>query len=147
MMKGEVEEAIPHFEKALSLNPALADAHYFLGVALYYFRGEATAALAHWREVLRLDPNSVATLNQVAHVLAACPDASIRNGAQAVELAERARQISGGQDPALLDTLAAAYAEAGRFLDAIATARQALTLASQRNNPRLVDALNAHLAL
>ncbi len=141
------DEAIPHFEKALELNPRLTEAHHNLGDILHYLQGRSREALAHWREVLLADPNHVLVLQQTARVLATSPDASLRDGAGAVALAERAAEFSGGRDPAVLDTLAAAYAEAGRFPDAIATARRALALAAETNNSRLVEALEAGIAL
>jgi len=71
----------------------------------------------------------------MAWVLATGPEASVRNGAQAIELAQRANQLSGGQDPLILRTLAAAYAESGRFAEAITTAQQALRLAVSSPTP------------
>ena len=76
-----------------------------------------------------------------------CPDASVRNGAEAVELARRANQLAHNRQPGVLDTLAAAYAEAGRFREALAAANEARRLASQQNNPALADALRARIAL
>ena len=72
-------------------------------------------------------------MNCLAWVLATCPEASVRNGAEAVELARRAVKLSDGREPAILGTLAAAYAEAGRFPEAVQTARKALELATQQN--------------
>jgi cytochrome c-type biogenesis protein CcmH/NrfG len=66
--------------------------------------------------------------------MATCPDASVRNGTQAVELAEQAEQLSGGGNPAILATLAAAYAEAGRFPEAVTTAQKALQLVESQTN-------------
>ena len=68
---------------------------------------------------MRLRPNDAALLNNTAWVLATNPNASVRNGMEAVELAERALKLSGGNEPAILGTLAAAYAEAGRFPEAV----------------------------
>ena len=56
-------------------------------------------------------------------------------------------QLTGGKEPAILDALAAAYAEAGRFTDAVQTARRALDLAVQSNEPQLAGALRGRLAL
>lgn len=83
-------------------------------------------------------------LNGAAQLLATSTDSSVRNGAEAIMLAKRAASVSGGRDPATLDTLAAAYAEAGRFPEAVETVRRALALASDR---QLAEALRAHLAL
>lgn len=145
--KGHLEDAIPYFEKAVEIDPGLADAHQFLGAALYYARGQVQQALLHWRAALRLQPDYLPALNEVAHVLAACPDASARNGAEAVALAERAVRLSGGRAAIYLDTLAAAYAEAGRFDDAIETARRGLEIAGSQNQSELKDGLAARLAL
>src|SRR5262249_593122 len=74
------------------------------------------------------------------------PDGSIRDGNRAVELGERAQQLSGGQDPWILGTVAAAYAEAGRFSNAVAIIRQAMTLASAQTNREHVALFQTHPA-
>ena len=119
---GRLDEAIAHFHKALRIQPNYGQAHYNLAVALSR-QGKMSEALAQRREVIRLCPNEVAVLNDTAWMLATCTDARIRDGAEAVELAERAANISGGRDATILGTLAAAYAEAGRFSEAVKTAR------------------------
>jgi Flp pilus assembly protein TadD len=86
-------------------------------------------------------------LNDTAWLLATSPDASIRNGPEAVTLAERAVQLSHHQEPAILGTLAAAYAEARRFADAVQVATQAMQLAARVNNPNLVESLKAKIPL
>ena len=83
----------------------------------------------------------------MAWVLATSRDDSLRNGPRAVELAERAVRISGGKSPALFDTLAAAYAETGRFSEAVELTNRNLALARQQNNRRLIDALTARQGL
>ena len=131
----------------MALKPDFAEPYYNLGDTLFYLEGKAPEALAAWRAVLRIDPDHVAVLNQTAWVLATSPDASLRDGAQAVALAERAARLAGGRQPAVLDTLAAAYAEAGRFPEAVQIASQLLELARQQDNRRLLGALEARLAL
>jgi tetratricopeptide (TPR) repeat protein len=71
----------------------------------------------------------------------------LRNGAEAIQLAERANQFTGGTRPDVLDALAEAYAEAGLFPEALQTARQALELAARQRNRALADAVRARLAL
>jgi Flp pilus assembly protein TadD len=83
----------------------------------------------------------------MAYMLATNPNASIRNGAEAVTLAKRAVELSGGREPAFLDTLAAAYAEAGQFTDAVRTARQAADLAAQQNKAALAESLRGKIPL
>ncbi len=145
--KGRIEDAIPPLERAVALNPDLVEAQYYLGAALYYARGLALDALAHWRAALRIQPDYVPALNEAAHVLAACPEAPARNGVEAVKLAERAVALSGGNNAQFLDTLAAAYAEAGRFGEAVETARRGLEIATRRNQQQLREGMAARLRL
>jgi predicted O-linked N-acetylglucosamine transferase (SPINDLY family) len=128
-------------------DPGFADAHNNLGDALYYFRGETAEALAEWREVLRIRPDDVAVLNHAARVLAASRNDAVRNGREAVTLAERAAQLSNGRKPEILDTLAAAYAETGQFARAASTERQAKALFGSRGDSRLASELDARAAL
>ena len=123
--QGRFDEAITHLQHALKIKPYDAEAHYNLGMALNG-QGKIAAAVVQWREAVRLQPNQIAFVNHLVWLLATCPEASVRNGAEAVELAHRAVRLSGGREPAILDTLAAALAEAGRFPEAVQTARMAL---------------------
>jgi tetratricopeptide (TPR) repeat protein len=145
--EGKSIEAIAHFNKAIAIAPNFVSAYENLGSAFFFLQGKIPEALVQWRKVLQLDPNHLSVLTQTAWVLATSPLASVRNGAEAVKLAERAAQLSGGSEPAILDALAAAYAEAGRFPAAVETARRAVTLAGQQNNRQLAGALNARIAL
>ena len=86
-------------------------------------------------------------MNDLAWVLATSPEASLRNGKEAVQLARQAVKLGGGKQPALLDTLAAAYAEAGQFPDAVATARDALQRATAQGNQHLVESLRKRIKL
>jgi Flp pilus assembly protein TadD len=79
--------------------------------------------------------------NQLAWLLATAPDASLRNGAEARTLAEQASQLSGGDNPVILRTLAAAYAEEGNYGQAVATARRALELPVAQKNDALAASL------
>ncbi len=88
----------------------------------------AREALPHYEAALALDPDSAIVLNNLAWVLAAAPEADLRDGARAVELAMKANQQTGYNDPVYLRTLAVAYAEVGRFDDAIDIAERALPL-------------------
>ena len=144
--QGRTDEAMGRWRKALEVNPDFAQAHFNLANALYSC-GRTPEALAHWRAGLRSEPGYVTALNQAAWVLATCPEASVRNGKEALALAGRAAELSGGGDPAVLDTLAAAYAEEGRYPEAVATTRRALDLASQQDRRPLAEALKTRLAL
>jgi Flp pilus assembly protein TadD len=104
-------------------------------------------ALPRFREAARLEPGSVEALNGLAWLLATHPRAEMRNGAEAVRLAERACELSGGKDARFCSTLDAAYAEAGRFPDALRTAEKARDLALAAGRKELADAAEARLGL
>jgi len=140
------DEAIIQWQKATEIKPDFAQAHFSLGNA-FYLRGKVPEALAHWRQGLHAEPNHLPVLNQTARVLATCPEASIRNGAEAIDLAARVVRLSGGSDPAILDTMAAAYAEDGRFPEAVQTIRRALALATIQSKQPLAEALKARIGL
>jgi tetratricopeptide (TPR) repeat protein len=140
--RGEAEEAVREWRQALDLDPNDAPAHDSLANALYA-RGQTAEALTHWREAIRLQANDAPALQRAAWVLATSPDASLRNGTEALALAVHAMQLSGGKDASVLDALAAAYAETHRFADAALTARRALALAP----PSQAEALKSRIAL
>jgi tetratricopeptide (TPR) repeat protein len=103
--------------------------------------------LAEQRTLLRARPDDLALLNNTAWLLATSPFAAVRNATEAVASAERAVKLSDGQQPAILGTLAAAYAEARRFPEAVATAQRALLLADEQHKATLVDSLRVKLEL
>jgi protein O-mannosyl-transferase len=107
---------------------------------------QTRAAIEQWETALALDANDGNTQSNLVWVLATAPNASLRNGIRAVELAERALKLAGGVSPILHRTLAAAYAEAGRFDDAIATAERGRALAEREGNRELADEFTAVLA-
>ena len=104
-------------------------------------------AIAQYQKALQINSNYVQTLNGLAWLLATCPQASLRDGNKAVELAQRANHLTGDGNPVLLGTLAAAYAEAGRFPEAVEAAQQALLFAESRGNTSLAQALRSQLKL
>ncbi len=138
--------AIPHFEAALRLSPTNGEARLQLAMALDARHRDAEA-IPLYREVLRVNPDQLQTLNNLAILLATHPQAELRNGAEAVELAKRACELTRGANPVFLGTLAAAYAEAGQFPEAIKTAQTAYNLASRSGPPDLIATLAAHLRL
>jgi len=143
---GKVNEAAQHFEKALKINPEFADARFNLA-SVFYTRGRTYDAVGQWREGLRIEPGRLSVLTQLAWVLATSPKISVRNGAEAVALARQAVRLSEARDPEVLDTLAAAYAESGRFPEAVETARQALDLAIRQGKSSLAPPISARAAL
>jgi Flp pilus assembly protein TadD len=125
---GRLTEAEQELAKATQLNPSDAAAHTQLASALDSL-GKTRAAVGEYRSALRLAPDSTVALNDLAWTLASNPDASIRNGADAVRLAAHACELTHYQTPILIGTLAAAYAEAGNFKEAVAFAAKARDLA------------------
>ncbi|MGA2207992.1 MAG: hypothetical protein ABSG10_14790, partial [Terracidiphilus sp.] len=115
-----------------------------LGYA-YYKEAKFTDSLAQLRLELDSAPDRLFALSLAATQLATCPDSSVRNGAEALTLAERANSLSGGKNPVILDALSAAYAESGRFDKAVETEKQALDLASQGGDTSVAATLKAHL--
>lgn len=104
-------------------------------------------AIAQFQQSLSFKPDFVAAQNDLAWELATSPVASVRNGRQAVELALRAEQLTGGTDLDIVGTLAAAYAEAGRFDDAIQSIQKAIDLAKTTGQPEQLTQLNSELEL
>jgi tetratricopeptide (TPR) repeat protein len=145
-MQRNLPAAMAEFERAVQVNPDFPTAHHYLGDALYFGQGRTADALAHWREVLRLDPDNIAVLAQCAWALSTDRDPALRNGNLAVQYAEHASRLRGGRAPVVLDALAAAYAETGRFPEAVQAARSALDLALQENNSPMADALRSKIA-
>jgi len=146
LQEGRADEAMAQYEKALELQPNDVKDHINLGNALLQ-KGRQREAMAQFQKVLEIEPHYMLADNNLAWVLATSPDASLRNGIKAVELAEEAERLSGNQNPIIMATLAAAYAEAGRFPDAVATIQRALQTATTQNNTPLVDALQMQLRL
>jgi tetratricopeptide (TPR) repeat protein len=157
---GRTDEAISQFQEAIRLRPDDANACLNLGVALLK-KGQIEEATSQFQEALRLTPNDAyaqrmltkaldvkrkldslasdpAALNNLAWELATSPDASIRNGDLAVKLAERACEATHYRVTVLVGTLAAAYAEAGRFDEAVATGQKACALASTLGETNLL---------
>jgi Flp pilus assembly protein TadD len=144
VLDGQVTAAEAQFRKALEVNPRDAEAHSNLAGALA-MSGEPAEAIAQFRQALDLEPGNVAILNNFAWLLATVSEAALRNGAEAVALAQKANQLAGGGNPRVLHTLAAALAEAGRYGEACATARLAEGLASAKKNEALARMLRQEI--
>jgi protein O-mannosyl-transferase len=179
LQKGRAAEAIPHLERALSLDPAHAGAALTLGAALaqngqlpqaiaLYRRvlehdpdnpqvlcnlgnlllqqGQTAEAVSHLQRALQLHPDNVLINNSLAWVLATSGEGQFRDGSKAVAFAEKANTLSGARNASVLRTLGAAYAEAGRFPEAVRSAQRALTVAIALNNRAEAAALRQELA-
>ena len=145
---GRTDEAIAHYQKVLDLRPENADARANLGSALLA-KGRVRDAITQYRDAVRISPDSIAAQSNLAWLLATAADPSLRNGSEAVLLAERAESESFRSEnhAIVLRILAAAYAEAGRFAEAKETAQQALQAADNQGNATLAKALQNEIAL
>jgi Tfp pilus assembly protein PilF len=126
---GRFDEAMAQYVEAARLAPEDPRPHYLMGRAALR-QGQSSTAVAHFQDALLRSRNDFKTLTQLARVLASDPDPQVRNGQQAVALAEQASLLTGGSNPFVLDTLAMAYAEAGRLAEAEQAVQKALDLAA-----------------
>jgi tetratricopeptide (TPR) repeat protein len=145
-IQGRIGEATQYFEQAVKADPDDPRLHAALANALGY-QGRYREAAAQYRRSLALDPRYGEAQNNLAWLLATCPEAEVRNGDEAVELALRPRRRGAVELANGLDTLAAAYAEAGRYAEAAESARRALELSLQKKDRESAQRLRSQLAL
>jgi cytochrome c-type biogenesis protein CcmH/NrfG len=146
LRKGQFADAMVESRKLLEIQPENLEVRNILGTVLIQ-QGRIREAVEQWQETLRRDPNNGNANSNLAWVLATCPEQSLRDGNRAVQLAEEASQLSGGKNAVVLRTLAAAYAENGRFTDAIDAARRGAALANQQGNSSLAAEFEHSIAL
>ncbi len=143
---GQAEDAIAHFQRAVEIRPDYGEAHRNLAVALIE-QGHLAEAIPHYRRALEINPRNAEVAADLAWLYATCPLAALRDGPAALELAQRASDLTGGRNPNALRTLAAAYAETGRYPEAAEAARDALRQLREQDNPALAGALRDELQL
>jgi tetratricopeptide (TPR) repeat protein len=113
-------------------------AHYEFAVALAHLK-RTREAMSQYASALLLQPDYPDALDGLAWILSTDANPAFRNGPEAVKMAERACEMTGRQDPVKLKTLAAAYAETGRFAEAINTVQTAKDLAAKASRQTLVN--------
>ena len=144
--QGRIEEAIDHYYEALRIEPNNTVTH--IQLALVWLSQERTdKAIEHYQKALSLSPDSTVVLNNLAWILATHENSSFRDGARAVQLAEKACTLSGYKSAISLDTLAAAYAEAGRFHEALQTEQKASKLAVAEGRVELAKEIERRMQL
>ncbi len=145
LRRGRLSEAVFHSQEALRIRPGNADAHNTLGIALFQM-GDLKDAVAHWKQSLEIQPGNMNAQTNLAWALATAPDASLRDGTKAVELAQNVARRAGHANAMVLRTLAASYAETGQFAEAVDIAQQAFQLASAQGNSALMADLQLNIA-
>jgi tetratricopeptide (TPR) repeat protein len=144
--QGKYDEAAVYLTEALRFDPAFASTHYRLGQVLVQ-KGKINEAIPHFEEALRLKPDWVEPMNDLAWILAASNKSAIRNPYRAVELAQRACELTGGKNPGLLDVLAVSYAATGEFDKAVEIAEKALELCQSPEQKTLKEEIKNRLVL
>jgi len=144
--QNKVEAAIFFLSKALQISPRYAGAHYNLG-KIYFNRNDTEKAIFHFQKALQFDPNMVQALYQLSWIRSTHEDKKYRNGKEAVKLATILCKITQFHQPLALDVLAAAYAETGRYDEAISTADKAYEMALVQGPGTLAQGLEQRLKL
>ncbi len=142
--RGRFAEAASCLQRAVDLDPVRDDTRRMLAVSLVR-AGQVEDALRAYEEILRRNPDDLDALNNVARIRATCADARLRDGAEAVRLAERARDRSAQPVAVFYSTLAAAYAEAGRFPEAVRACERAIELARSGGDLQAVQSFQRQL--
>ena len=143
---GKLDEAAIGFRNAIEIAPGYADAHYKLAMVLRDL-GKGQQAIAEFRRTLELRPNWPDPMNNLARMLASDNSEQVRDGSEAIRLAEKACELTGQRDPTVLDTLAAAYAETGQFAKAIETAEKAHEIAIAAGATSMVEGIRERIGL
>ncbi|MGD8437120.1 MAG: tetratricopeptide repeat protein, partial [Syntrophobacterales bacterium] len=144
--QGRFEEAIDHYYEALRIHPKNAMTHVQL--ALVWVRKErADKAIEHYQAALSLSPDETIVLNNLAWIMATDKNSAFRDGVRAVQLAEKSCTLTAYKNPVSLDTLAAAYAETGRFHEAFQTAQKAVELALAEGRAELANDIERRMQL
>jgi tetratricopeptide (TPR) repeat protein len=143
--KGQLDEAVAEFSKALEIRPNHSKAHYNLAIALLD-KHETGEAIAQYEKAIEAEPDYVEALTNLAWILATSSDAATRGGPRAVELAQRAAHLTRGVNPFVLRTLAAAYANVKSFDKALDTSQRALELAQEQHNAEIAEGIQREMS-
>ncbi|MDD5063915.1 MAG: tetratricopeptide repeat protein [Phycisphaerae bacterium] len=144
--QGKRKQAAEQFAEALRLDPNYVEARVSLARILLE-AGQVLPAIGHYYKILQLEPDNIDALNNLGWFLATTKDTSIANSAEAIKLAQHACELTKYEQAELLDTLAAAYASAGKFNEAAETAEKAVKSAEAGGKKELADEIQKRLEL
>jgi len=145
-LTGKREDAIDQYEQAVKIQPDFPEGHDALGLALAQV-GRTKDAIQNFEQALHVRPDYADAQNNLARLLATLPVAEGGDPARAVTLARRACDLTTNRVPAYLDTLAVAYAAAGRFNEAIDAAQKGIALARSAGQMQVADEIETRLEL
>lgn len=144
--RNNVKAAIVFFSKAIQIRPDYAGAHFNLG-KIFSKRNDPEKAISQYEKALQFDPNMIQALYHLSWIRSTHEDEKYRNGKEAVKLATRLCKITQFHQPLALDALAAAYAETGRYDEAVSTAEKAYKMALVQGPGTLAQGLEKRLKL
>ena len=142
---GDYDLAITDLSRALELDLQDAETLTNRG-SLYADLGQFDLAQKDFTEAIRLNPENPAAYNNLAWLLATCRNPTYRNGEEAISTAKQACELLGWKSVDAFDTLAAAYAETGQFVEAIKWQNKAIASAAEENKQKLTDRLKLYQA-
>jgi protein O-mannosyl-transferase len=141
-----LEQAIANFQKSIEINPRF-DKIYNDLATIYNRQGQIEKAVFYWNKAIQINPERPEPLNNLAWLRATHPDKKYRNFAESIRLAEKANKITDYKQPDFLDTLAAAYADAGQFDKATSFSEKAVESAVAQGNNTLAETIKSRLDL
>jgi Tfp pilus assembly protein PilF len=142
----QFDNAMVYLDKTMEVSPDNPRVYYYKG-ALFQTQQKFDKAIQAYERTLRLKPDYTAALNNLAWLLATMPDSKIQNPAKAVQLARKGCELTFFRDQNMLDTLAAAYASANQFKEAIETAQKAMDLANAAGQKSKAEEIAGRLQL
>ena len=141
--KGQYDQALSDFNKAIEINPRYVKAYNNRGI-VYRLKGQYDQAISDFNKAIEINPRDAQTYNNLAWLLATAKEPHIRNGKKAVELALRACELSEWKNPGYLDTLAASYARVGNFVSATKWQEKALQIFEEGKKAEAQKRLNLY---
>ena len=144
--RGRLDEALNYFNRTLASDSQYPEAYFEIGLVMEK-QGKFAEAAANYRKALAMDDEMDGVLARLATLLATQDDPSLRNPDEAIRLAAKAVNLTAAQHPVPMNALATAYAEAGRFREAVAVAQKAFEVASTAGDEAMAATLEDHLRL